>query len=179
MDGLPIVRMSSNCSTRRTQKESFRATTKWNGFTHAGNSKGYNTKKSAFWRVVKKVAELQYPKDWYANVAWTNLYKIAPWSGGNPNGAMQQMQQSYCFELLDTEIRTLSPEYVIMLTSGWEWPFLKYLNGGVQSKPLREVQWNGYKTTLVDINGRKYIISQHPQGKNEWKHVEVIRNLMQ
>lgn len=86
----------------------------------SGNKKGYNPRKSAFWRLIKKVSETYYPKEWYSNIAWTNLYKIAPWSGGNPSLKMQKQQRSYCIDILKSEIDILKPEYVIMLTSNWE-----------------------------------------------------------
>lgn len=89
----------------------------------SGNTKGYNTRKSAFWRLIKKVAITYYPDKWYSNNAWTNLYKIAPWKDCNPSRKLQNAQRKYCFELLKNEIEILSPKYVIMLTSGWEWPF--------------------------------------------------------
>lgn len=107
----------------------------------SGNTKGYNTRKSAFWRLIIKVTETYYPEKWYSHIAWTNLYKIAPWKGGNPNSKLQAQQKEYCFDLLQQEIITLSPEYVIMLTSGWEWTFLNFLNKGKKMNVLAEKQW--------------------------------------
>ena len=144
----------------------------------SGNTKGYNTRKSAFWRVIKKVAMSYYPQKWYSNIAWSNLYKIAPWEGGNPNTKLQKVQQKYCFEILKKEIEVLSPDYIIMLTSGWEWPFLNYLNNSEKLNVLSEIKWNKYKTKLIEIDGTKFIISPHPQGKNESEHKQVICQLM-
>ncbi len=144
----------------------------------SGNKNGYNTRKSAFWRVMKKIASINYPEKWYSNVAWTNLYKIAPWKGGNPNKRLQKAQQKYCFELLEKEIEILSPKYVIMLTSGWEWPFLMCLNDNKKLNILSEKKWGKYKTYITEIIGVKFIISHHPQGKNERKHKDAIIELI-
>jgi len=144
----------------------------------SGNTKGYNTRKSAFWRLIMKVTSSYYPAKWYSNIAWTNLYKIAPWNGGNPNGRLQKQQKEYCFELLQNEINILSPEYIIMLTSGWEWSFINYLNKGRKLNIVAEKKWRKYKTSLIEIEGVKYIISHHPQGKNEWEHKKAITELI-
>lgn len=143
-----------------------------------GNTKGYNTRKSAFWRVAKKVAETFYPEKWYENVAWTNLYKIAPAAGGNPNGRLQKKQREYCFSILEKEIEILTPQYVIMLTSGWEWSFLRYLNDNKEVHVVGTKSWGEYTTTMTQINGVNYIFSHHPQGKKEWDHRNAIVELM-
>lgn len=143
-----------------------------------GNTKGYNTRKSAFWRLIIKVTKSYYPEKWYSHIAWTNLYKIAPWKGGNPNSKLQAQQKEYCSDILLQEIITLSPEYVIMLTSGWEWTFLNFLNKGKKLNVLAEKKWGKYKTKLIEIEGTKYIVSPHPQGKKEWEHKEIITKLI-
>jgi hypothetical protein len=144
----------------------------------SGNTDGYNTRKSAFWRLIKKVSETYYPEKWYSNIAWTNLYKIAPWTGGNPNGKLQNAQRKYCFELLKKEIEILTPKYVVLLTSGWEWDFIKYLNENEKPKVLGEKKWGKYKTSMIEIKGVNFIISHHPQGKNEWSHRNAIVELI-
>ena len=144
----------------------------------SGNTDGYNTRKSAFWRLIKKVSETYYPEKWYSNIAWTNLYKIAPWTGGNPNGKLQNAQRKYCFELLKKEIEILTPKYVVLLTSGWEWDFIKYLNENEKPNVLGEKKWGKYKTSMIEIKGVNFIISHHPQGKNEWNHRNAIVELI-
>lgn len=144
----------------------------------SGNTDGYNTRKSAFWRLIKKVAETYYPEKWYSNIAWTNLYKVAPWEGGNPNGKLQNTQRKHCFDILKKEIEILNPNYVILLTSGWEWEFIKHLNGSEKMKIIDEKKWGEFKTTMIEINGINFIISHHPQGKNEWNHRNAIVELI-
>jgi len=144
----------------------------------SGNTNGYNTRKSAFWRLVKKVSETYYPEKWYSNIAWTNLYKIAPWQGGNPGKKLQDIQKKYCFELLKREIEILSPKYVIFLTSGWEKPFVQYLNGHQKTRPIKEKKWGKYKTALVEISDINFVLSHHPQGKSEWEHHNAIIQLI-
>lgn len=144
----------------------------------SGNTTGYNTRKSAFWRLITKIASQYHGKMWYSHIAWTNLYKVAPYEGGNPNIKMQRQQNTICFELLENEIRILSPEYVIMLTSGWERPFFENKKKSSAITTIEEVQWKKYKTTLMEVDNVKYIVSHHPQGKNELLHKKAIIKLI-
>ena len=144
----------------------------------SGNTKGYNTKKSAFWRVIRKVSSELYADNWYKKIAWSNVYKIAPWNGGNPGSKMQRQQRSYCLEILKTEIETLKPEYVVMLTSGWEWFFIQELSKQNELKEVATIKWCGYETKMFIKDNVKYIISHHPQGKKEQEHSEAIIELM-
>ena len=145
----------------------------------SGNTNGYNTRKSAFWRLVKTVAVSHYGHDWYRHIAWTNLYKVAPWEGGNPSESLKHKQQKHCIELLKTEIDIMAPEFVIMLTSGWEEPFIEELKKGKQYNYITERKWGKYKSILIVIDGVKYIISQHPQGKVEGEHMAAINDLIE
>ncbi|WP_018126901.1 hypothetical protein [Balneola vulgaris] len=144
-----------------------------------GNKHGYNTRKSAFWRLIKMISERYYPDDWYSNVAWSNLYKIAPYNGGNPNVKLQTFQREYCIEILNKEIEIFNPKYVVFLTSGWEDPFIKKLNGFDKMMEVGKTQWGKYQTKMIDINGTYFIVTHHPQGKKELTHRNVIIDLIQ
>ncbi len=140
----------------------------------SGNKNGYNTKKSAFWRVIKKITEQYYPSEWYSNIAWTNLYKISPWEGGNPNSELIKKQEKYCIEILKSEINAISPKFVIFLTSGWETVFINSIQREKVNQNILTKKWGKYKTSLIEINKIKYIISHHPQGKKEDEHKNAI-----
>ena len=43
-----------------------------------GSKDKYNTSKSAFWRVIRKITYLYFSENWYKNIAWSNLCKVAP-----------------------------------------------------------------------------------------------------
>jgi hypothetical protein len=142
------------------------------------NEAGYNTKKSAFWRVAKNISARFYPDEWQSNVAWSNLYKLAPYTGGNPDAGLRNEQNSVCQRIFEKEIEILSPKYVILFTSGWENDFLKYLNGNKTPQSLQTIAWDGYETKLFQIKDTYFVASQHPQGKNEAEHGKAIINLL-
>lgn len=144
-----------------------------------GPNDHYNTKKSAFWRVIKRISTHYFPTKWYSNVAWSNLCKIAPYSkGGNPNDKLYYQQLNLCQQILSKEIEILSPKVVVMLTSGWDKDFLNYLNNNKEPKSDLTIKWSGYESKLYIINKVNYIVSHHPQGKNENHHVNAIIKLI-
>lgn len=54
----------------------------------SGNTDGYYTNDSAFWRVIKSVTKELYPEPLYSYVAWSNVCKVAPLEGRNPNNPL-------------------------------------------------------------------------------------------
>ena len=139
----------------------------------------YNTSKSAFWRVIKKISQTFYPDNWSSYVAWSNLCKVAPLKGGNPNNTLFYKQLDSCQRILEKEIEILSPKYVVMLTSGWEKDFLYFLNGNQTPKAIHTETWSGgYETNVYRIKDTVFIASPHPQGKDEQTHAEVITRLL-
>ena len=72
----------------------------------------YNTNKSAFWRVIKRVSQHYYPNEkWYSNVAWSNLCKIAPFKGGNPNDKLYYEQLKSCQKILSKEMTQIGDSW--------------------------------------------------------------------
>lgn len=145
----------------------------------AGNKKGYNTNKSAFWRVSKRIAQCFYPNDWYSHVAWSNVCKVAPWEGGNPNDTLYYAQLQSSQKIFETEIRLLSPKVVVMFT-GYDWAkdFLNFLNDRREPQSMMCQNWDKYTCDVYCIKDTYFIVTKHPQGKNENSHVECIANII-
>ncbi len=133
------------------------------------NESGYNTKKSAFWRVIHRVFEglLGHSNDWPSHLVWTNLYKISPNIGGNPTGELLNLQHDICIKILKAEIELYQPKRVLFLTgSDWAKDFLSALEFKSDCKE---------RTSSGTIfNGAKVVIMPHPQGKPEEKFVEDV-----
>ncbi|TKD60537.1 hypothetical protein [Flavobacterium sp. ASW18X] len=159
--------------------------------TSYGKTNGYNPKKSAFWRVVKRVAiEMQaiHDSNWHKKIAWSNLFKVAPnQTGGNPNIKLRNIQREYCISIFKKELEFFNPEIIVMFTGGWEGYFLKNLMGIDRMENLPEpkkvIGWGDkYESSVFEIDcfgeKRKFIVSQHPMGKKEFPHVEAILKLM-
>ena len=88
--------------------------------------KGYNTRKSAFWRIIKNVSEYKYGKsEWHNKIAWSNLYKLS-FEKGNPDAKLKKSQLENCKKILETEIEILKPKYIVFITSKWDIAIRKF-----------------------------------------------------
>jgi hypothetical protein len=139
----------------------------------------YNTKRSAFSRIIKGISMFSYPEKWYDYVAWSNVCKIAPTSGGNPSDKSYYQQLEVCRKIFSKEIEILSPKHVILLT-GWSWAkdFLTCLNGNIEPELLNEFSWEHYNMHVCKINSVNFIIADHPRGKPESRIKGTILEVM-
>lgn len=138
------------------------------------NNTDYNSKKSAFWRVSWKLAEvLTKQPGSVAKIVYSNLYKVAP-QGDNPSEHLADIQFTICKDILYNEIELFKPKVVIFLT-GWNWaaPFFK----GTEN--LNSNSSNQFVDFVGLIGKSKIIVSKHPQGKPEDIHLaEILRNIL-
>jgi len=135
---------------------------------------GHNANKSAFWRVIRKVAQPWFGEEWLHHIAWSNLYKVS-FRKGNPSGRLQDAQREVCIRILEAELKALQPTHVCFLTSGWEVPFIRIIGVYEQAKSPQELKWGrGHHTRLYTMPNRKIITSFHPQGKQEVPHAKAI-----
>jgi hypothetical protein len=135
----------------------------------------YQVFRSFFWQVTYKTIceylKLGYnSNDWTKKMVWSNLYKIAPANGGNPNNNEIEWQKEKSFELVKKEIDELKPKFIIVLTndSWWE-EFRKYLNS--KSLPIK----NEIITSVEKYNDfSKIIVTTRPFSGDSNNHVKAI-----
>ncbi len=140
-----------------------------------GNPGGYSTARSAFWRFVRRALAHLDPDSihdpWWSNrLAWSNLAKLAPWGGGNPGGALLDIQRRHGPGLLAAEVAALRPEVVLVLAGRW-WsePFVDRL--------ALDVTWREGMLEGTGYDGvRRWVIGPHPQGKPRalWDEVSTV-----
>jgi hypothetical protein len=138
------------------------------------NGESYNTRKSAFWRVIRLVVrELSIAdvtdesQPWPSNLVWSNLYKVAPVDGGNPGGSLRALQRNGCVKLLEIEVKNFQPRRLLFLTGySWVQPFIS----SIWEKDLRVPGYSyveGFGQIQCGDKSSKVVIASHPQGKNE------------
>ncbi|MBI1249132.1 hypothetical protein GC197_14975 [bacterium] len=128
----------------------------------------YNTAKSQFWRVIRRVVlNLEFGQNsqtsWANQVAWTNLYKVSPHGGGNPSSALCSLQWKHCEKILRHEITTWKPRRILFL-AGYDWAnnFCKAL--GIHGSELKETRFVQFTGIHSETNA-KVVVGPHPQGK--------------
>ena len=83
--------------------------------------KEYHLSKSPFWSGALQVYQELSKKephehtDWYEDIVWNNIYKVAPAEGGNPSTNLIYAQAPTCVELLKEEIKLLKPTHVLLV----------------------------------------------------------------
>lgn len=140
-----------------------------------GNSNvEYNPKRSAFWRTVYRVLQELMIADqddlkWPSKLVWSNLYKISPESGGNPNDMLCSIQFDDCVKLIQMELRAFNPKRVLFLTGN------NWFDGFLDLEKVSTAPNYLYVENFGHFNGSKCVVAAHPQGKNEdlWVH-EVV-----
>ena len=134
----------------------------------------YNTKRSAFWRVIQKVTTYipitEDESNFSSWLVWSNLYKISP-RKGNPDANLRRLQLEGCKSSFKREIDVFRPGRLLLLTGftgpwGAE-PFLKELC--IDSKDgddLEHVELKG-RLHYPEGNSVSLVVAEHPQGKKE------------
>lgn len=146
--------------------------------TNAWGGKQYNTKKSAFWRVIHKMLrELgieHSDENWPSYIVWSNLYKVAPYEGGNPSSQLINIQQVECASILKREVYLFQPKRILFLT-GYDWA------NDILNK-INEFQIHKKCHGLAEAKGQFFgegiksevVIAKHPQGKKESALVDEV-----
>jgi hypothetical protein len=76
---------------------------------------------SPFWSLIRWLVEDgNWQGGWSGCLAWSNLFKVAPWDGGNPDAVLREAQFDAARALLHEEVRCLRPACVFVL-AGIDW----------------------------------------------------------
>ena len=138
----------------------------------ANHESDYNTKKSAFWRVIREVVSESCIANtdegtWPSHLVWSNLYKVAPEEGGNPSNTLCEIQLPGCISLLQQEISIYLPRRLLLLTGrDWAKPFLENIAPNfilVSDKYVEAIAQISHSSGCTS----KVVVAAHPQGKPE------------
>ena len=133
-----------------------------------GATSGYNTRRSAFWRVLRRISGgADAREDWPSRLVWTNLYKVSPAAGWNPGANLQRAQRASACELLSLELEVFAPRRVLALTGGWIAPFTDGLGLTLDAR-------SGLVEGVGSSAGRAWVVAKHPMRKPEDRFVEEV-----
>ena len=158
---------------------------------------GFNANKSSFWRVSRQVTgRLRIAnvnkRNWPSHLVWSNLYKLSPWEGGNPDTTLRCIQQAGCVALFQLEIDIYRPRRLLLIAEKngapyGDWyratdPFLDGLNvpvnmaNGIGGQHVRRA---GY-LAFPDGEHTHFVDARRPEGQpeNAWTK-EVVQAFQQ
>ena len=141
----------------------------------------YSTFRSFFWNVTYKLICRYYDLDknswdWSRKLVWSNLYKIAPAEGKNPNEEECSWRKKISIELIKNEIEEIKPKFCIVLTNdSWWKPFRDKLKTEVLTHSKLK---KGIIQSIELYNGTKIIVTTRPYSGNSANHVNEILELI-
>jgi len=152
---------------------------------HWGAATKYNTRRSAFWRVIRtlisslQIADVNSP-EWPSYLVWSNLYKVAPKNEGNPNSTLRNLQLPGCLDLFRLELITYKPKRLLFLTGmDWASPFLNAVNAQIRKNAsFRYVEGFGQISITEEIVVQ-FAVASHPQGKPESPWIKEVTTVFE
>ena len=73
----------------------------------------FSLAKAVFLELTKKKQDFE----WYKSICHSNIYKIVPTCGGNPNVALRKAQEDAMAEILNAEIQYYKPTHILVIDS--------------------------------------------------------------
>ncbi len=129
---------------------------------------GYRHKNYNFWRLLRFVlaeagdaigGEYNWYDDaidseWNQKFIWSNLFKVAPYSGGNPDIATKKAQVNPCVDIIKAELDLYKPNLALFVTDndGWFIPWRRYK----ELKSFAKIATSEYEL----INNNAYIVGK-------------------
>ncbi|MFC1734373.1 hypothetical protein ACFL6I_29055, partial [candidate division KSB1 bacterium] len=107
------------------------------------NTDRYNIDQSNFWGVIKKyvIEEFGRNEDDYTDIiAWSNLFKIAPFIRGDLEGISWNEQYIGNTKLFKQELDDLKPQKVLIITDLLEWALYFLHEAGIDFELCRDCQ---------------------------------------
>ncbi|HEX8549922.1 MAG TPA: hypothetical protein VF681_00065 [Abditibacteriaceae bacterium] len=156
-----------------------RLTARPSNWNYVGNQ-DYNTRKSAFWRVIRSVVgELRLANveddSWPSHLVWSNLYKISPAAGRNPPAKMCSLQREDCISLLEMEIQIYKPRRILFLTGlNWADPFLKRIAPNICPVPNSYLVHAAGTFSRGTSDACTVVVATHPERKPETEWVQEV-----
>ena len=174
------------------------------GFARSNQIKKIVTRngRSPFWGLIEKVSRnyslicrhrsMVQEGEWYDKMGWSNVCKVSyknPTYGNTDSGMPLEVQRKWCAEILRNEVACMQPKIVVLLV-GWNWlndkfpGFMKELGATRIDMGDMDVKWKGrsdkpcYKLRVYRCADTYYLLTEHPQDKNDDAHVKVIKRVV-
>lgn len=149
--------------------------------------KKYYLSRSKFWMsghdIWCKLNGIDTKPDWFNEIVWNNIYKVAPSESGNPSTKLIYAQAPACQEILKEEINELKPTHVLLVVDK-DWLYWKSYNEV-------KVNWMSIFEGCIDCddaivgegvyaqkafiyNGIKFVVTCRPETVNRVDYVDAV-----
>lgn len=159
--------------------------------TKSGEVKKYYLSNSPFWSATKEVwygLSGETKADWYEDIVWNNIYKIAPVEEGNPSTNLIYAQAPICVELLKEEIKLLKPTHILLVVDkswiSWtsrntvKFDFMKAFDGyKCQCQTALKEQNNAIVQCAFTVDNCKVLITCRPESLSKAEYTKAVINV--
>ena len=151
---------------------------------YSRNDSDYCIDRTPFWAYAQEVwrtlggVQGQDEPIWMNQIVWSNLYKLAPKSSGNPTDDMIEKQHDICVDILKYELSTLKPTHILMMT-GYNW-FSPFSGIFSDSHKLGVNRMRGKNRNQIfvegtaDFHGIPAVITCRPEYRNKTLFVQQV-----
>ena len=172
------------------------------GFARSNQIKKLGKGRSPFWGLIKRVAGgyfficrkrgMVQDGEWYDKIAWSNVCKVSyknHTNGNTDSGEPLEAQRKWCGAILRNEVACLQPKFVVLLV-GRNWlnakfpGFMEELGATRVDMGDTNLEWRGrsdkpcYMLRVYRCEDTYYLLTEHPQDKNDDAHVKVIKRVV-
>lgn len=152
-----------------------------------GNGEGYFLDNSAFWTYARKgyadLVKKRTANDWFQDIAWTNLYKMAP-KGKNPYGETKiwQNENNCSLNILGHEIEVFNPTHIHFETGYDRW-FIYFRELCTDYKDFGKNISRGKNKNNIFVEGAghigsaKAVVACRPEGRNKDLYTTQIKEV--
>lgn len=134
----------------------------------------------------KRISQNFYGDDWYEHIAWSNITKVTFCYGGNPTDELWDQQYDNIVEILDKELRIISPSVAIFVIGsaircGYESPLLE-IYPDIEKHLLEKIVWGHYNDNKVLtseaylLDNRLVILTDRPDSRQAQPFMEAHSN---
>ena len=142
------------------------------GFMSEGRKRPYRYITSKFWKLIKFILE-EYNEannnwydsskndNWNQKIVWSNLYKISPWGGNNPEWDLMTLNIQDYIDILKQEIEIFKPERILFVTDNIYLEPCKDGPSFINEFNIEKVDC-GFVVGYGTYNGSKIVVCKRP-----------------
>lgn len=135
----------------------------------------WNYSKDIWCRLSGHDVEKAWKYRWFESIVWSNLYKIAPTFGGNPDKALKNLTFDSCADLLNKEIEHFMPTHMFFVTGYEDW-FDRFNDKCFENKirPVKQNYVEAVGSIQLGDHVAYIVVAKRPEMKNKVDYVQEV-----
>ncbi|MBE6036272.1 MAG: hypothetical protein E7223_01420 [Clostridiales bacterium] len=150
--------------------------------SQTGKEKSYRYSNSRFWKLIRHILEQSgESENYHQRILWSNLYKVAPYTTGNPSWGLIKPQMQIYIDLLVKEIRLYKPSHILFIT-GMDylnpWPNEPQFGETLGIGTRNQTKFFDSKFEVGEFEGSKIVVCERPENKSDEAIAQMARDIL-